>query len=303
MTEISIDGLSYNAIQIHPLSRVFEHALVQPLNLDPTKLAWLRPTSTDTGKGEKRPLTLKGPDGREVVFVDRFSEAVLCIEKNAHPHISTFREQPGMKTSDVREAALRIAHNLYENCSGELRFSTFDIDEEAKKLGFAGEADVKAIFSYLTSARVMQSPYINRGRAVRFTDYGISMIESSIDRPNDSSGPFPPLSVIVGDIGAGAQVAIGSGHFAQTRHDSDNAKLLRDLLPLLQAASTELRASGQEKEATLLTAAQNEAEGDNCDTRFLQTVLGRFAKTVAGGALESATQALLAYCKAHGFLP
>jgi hypothetical protein len=139
--------------------------------------------------------------------------------------------------------------------------------------------------------------------AYRFTDYGISVIEAGIDRPNDASGPFPPLSVVIGDIGAGAQVAIGAGHFTQMRRDSDNPNLLRDLVPLLQAASAGLHANGRDQEATLLAVAQNEAQGQDCDMGFLKSALGRFAKTVANGAIDTASQALLAYCKAHGFLP
>jgi hypothetical protein len=303
MTEISIDGLSYNTIEIHPLDRVFEHALVKPLNLDPAYLAWLHPTSVNTGAGGKRPLAIRGPGGREVVFVDRLCELVLCIEKQQHPQHSAFREKSAMRTSDIRKEAFRVAHELYEDCSGELRFSIFDLDEEVKKLGHTNESDAEAIFSYLTSTRVMESPYIGGGRAVRFTDYGISVIESGIDRPDHSSGPFPPLSVVVGDISSGAQVAIGSGHFTQTSHGIENTALLRDLIPLLQTASVELLAREREKEATLLAAAQNEAGANDCDMNLLKSALGRFAKMVTGGVVDSASQALLAYCKAHGFLP
>ena len=207
-----------------------------------------------------------------------------------------------LQTSDVRKNALRLAHEFYENCAGKLQFSAFDIDNGSKNLGFTSEGDAEAIFSYLTSTKIMTSPYIGSARLVRFTDYGISVIEFSVDRPNEPSGPFPPLSVVVGNIGAGAQVAIGAGHFNQERKDAQGPQVLRNLLPLLQAASTELRASGREQDTTLLTAAENEVGNDECDTGYLKATLIRFAKTVGNGVTASATQALLAYCKAQGLL-
>jgi hypothetical protein len=303
MTNISINGISYNAIEIDPLDRIAEHALIKPLNLDPATLGWLRPTSINIGEPMKRPLALRGPDGREVVFVDRLCELVLCIEKHLHPQHASLQGKSAMKTSDVRKNALRVAYEFYENCSGELRQSLFDLDEETSKLGYTNEADAQAIYAYLTSTGIMESPYIGSGNTVKFTDYGISVIESGIDRPNDASGPFPPLSVVVGDIGAAAQVAIGSGNFTQTRRDTDNTKLLEDLVPLLQASYTELNAAGREQEATLLAAAKDEADGENCDVGFLRSLLGRFAKKVGEGVVDAGSVGLLAYCKTHGLLP
>jgi hypothetical protein len=303
MANISINGISYNAIEIDPLDRMAEHALIKPLTLDPGTLAWLRPTSINVGKPTKRPLALRGPDGREVVFVDRRCELVLCIEKHLHPQHAPLQGKSAMKTSDIRKNALRVAYELYENCSGELRHSLFDLDEETSRFGNANEADAQAIYAYLTSTGIMESPYIGSGNTVKFSDYGISVIESGIDRPNDASGPFPPLNVVIGDIGAGAQVAIGSGNFTQTRHDTDNTQLLRDLVPLLQLSCTELNAAGREQEATLLAAAKDEADGENCNVGFLRSLLGRFARKVGDGAVDAGSVGLLAYCRAHGLLP
>jgi hypothetical protein len=308
MTEISIDGRSYNAIPIHSFDGVYQHPFVKPLNLKPGTLAWLRPESLHIGeRTKKRPLTVLGLNGQEVIFVDRNCELVLCIDKDLHPKHTVIQEKRTLRTSDTRKNALRLAYELYEHCSGNLKHSLFDVDEGAKQLGFPDEEDAEGIFSYLTSTNIMESPYIGAGRTVRFTGYGISVVEAGIDRPDTASGPFPPLNIVVGDIGAGAQVAIGAGTFHQDRKDTENSQVLRDLLPLLQAASTELRASGREQEATLLTTAENEVGNEDCDKGYLKATLGRFAKTVGNKVVDAAagaaSQAVLAYCKAHGLLP
>ena len=139
-------------------------------------------------------------------------------------------------------------------------------------------------------------------KRVRFTDYGRTVIEAAIDKPNDGSGPFPPLNVVIGDIGAGAQVAVGSGQFIQTRRDERDQDILRDLVPLLRATSAEMRADGNEQASSLLVVAENEA-GDDGDRDLLKRTLGRFASKFLSDAAGSAAQALVAYCKAHGFLP
>ncbi len=208
-----------------------------------------------------------------------------------------------MRTSEIRKHALVIAHELYERCGGQLQHVIFDLDDEVKKFGLTGKVDVEAVSSYLTSTKIMKYAGIGMSTMVHFTDYGISVIEGGIDRPNESVGPFPPLNVVVGDIGPGAQVAIGAGHFSQIERDADNADLLRGPIPLLQAASAELREQGRQQEATLLEAAGNEVTDDDGSMDFLRSSLMRFAKKVAGGAVDAASQALLAYCKAHGLLP
>jgi hypothetical protein len=304
MGSISIDGRSYDTIPVARLDRLSEHPFFTPLNLEPSSLAWLRPETLYIGeRRKKRPVLVRGVDGKELVFSDRFCELVLCTDENLLP--PPRQETPTLRTSDIRKHALKLAYEYYENCSGQLKFSTFDINEGSRELGFADEADAQAIFSYLTSSGIMESPYLGSGRVVRFTDYGISAIEAGIDKPDESSGPFPPLNVVVGDIGAGAQVAIGTGDFRQERNDAQNPNLLRDLVPLLRAVSEQ---AGDGSQATiLLKTAENEAEDGDCDMGFLQATLAKFAKSFAKGVVEpaasAASQSLLAYCKAHGLLP
>jgi hypothetical protein len=300
MMMISIGGQTYNAMPVE-LDKVMEHPLVKRLHVPADSLAFLRPENLDFGAGHKRPLILKGPDGSGLVLVDSLVELVLCIEKELHPDDEPMNTT--LRTSEVRKHALRLAHEMYESCSGQVRHRLFNLGDEAARFGTWSEGDIDAIFSYLTSSRIMEAPYINEGelKRVRFTDYGRTVIEAAIDKPKDASGPFPPLSVVIGDIGAGAQVAVGSGQFVQERHDVRDHDILRDLVPLLRAASAEMRATGNEQASSLLVVAEDEM-GHDGDKDLLRRTLGRFASKFLSGAAGSAADALLAYCKAHGLL-
>jgi hypothetical protein len=281
---------------------VVEHPLVKPLGVPPESLAFLRPENIDFGAGRKRPLILIGPDGGGLVLVDRLAELILCIDKEFE--LGDARMNTTLPTSEIRTQALRLAHKMYESSGGHVRHSLFNFGDEAARFGISNQGDGDAILAYLTSSRIMEAPYINEGNqtSVRLTDHGRMVIETAIDKPQDASGPFPPLSVVIGNIGAGAQVAVGSGQFVQQRHDVRDHDILRNLVPLLRAASTEMRASGNEQASSLLVVAESEA-GHDGDKDLLKSTLGRFASKFLGEAAGSAAHALVAYCKAHGFLP
>jgi hypothetical protein len=56
----------------------------------------------------------------------------------------------------------------------------------------------------------------------------------------------------------------------EPRDVRNQVELLQALGPLLQAAAVEMRASGQQNEATFLAVAQVAAASPNCDVSFLR---------------------------------
>jgi hypothetical protein len=87
---------------------------------------------------------VRGLDGKEVVFVDRNCELVLCIDDDLHPQHTAIQENMTLRTSDTRKNALRLAYEFYERCSGDLKLSQFNIAEESKQLGLQKEEDAQA---------------------------------------------------------------------------------------------------------------------------------------------------------------
>lgn len=204
-----------------------------------------------------------------------------------------------MKTSDARKAALRVAVELYESTSGDLAHRKLDLAPAAAAAGVLDPADVASIEDYLTSTGVME--HVSIGMSwLRFTPAGIAAVEAGLDRPQQSHAPFPPMNIVFGDVHAGAQVAVGSGSFNQAQAGAGG---LQDLARLAQAATREWPEDRRREAAgaeAALTAEAGAAKPDPALFRPAATKLLGIAERVGTGL---GTQALLAYCKAHGWIP
>jgi hypothetical protein len=191
---------------------------------------------------------------------------------------------------------------MYERAEGELQFARFDIKDELARLNVLDLTAAAAVESYLTSTRVMA--HIGLGDTLlSFTLEGVAIIEASMDEPKERHGPFPPMNVVIGDIGQGAQVAFGSGLFTQSQDVSLKPAALRELVCLVQAAVKEWPTEHQRRVAGAQVAIEAETESVEPDPGLLKASFARVAKiaeTVAGG---TATQALISYLKASGWLP
>ncbi len=203
-----------------------------------------------------------------------------------------------MKTSEVRKAALRIAVDLYESTSGDLVLRKLDLVPAAAAAGINDPVDVASIENYLTSTGVMQHGSIGMSW-MRFTPAGIAAVEAGLDRPDQSHAPFPPMSIVFGDIHAGAQVAVGNGTFNQSR---DGGGDLSEVVRLAQAAAHDWPADRRREVAGAEAALIAEASAAAPDPALVRPAVAKLLGIAERVATGTATQALLAYCKAHGWM-
>lgn len=206
-----------------------------------------------------------------------------------------------MKTSDIRIIAFKVAVAIYEDAKGHLD-EVFSISKPAASFGVVQSDDVISIERYLISSKVMESPYIGND-AVRFTSLGIRVIEASLDRPGEPHGPFPPLSIVIGNIASGAQLAIGSGSFNQTQSKNNDFNDISEIVRLVQTATREWPEVEQRQISGIEAALVGEVRATVPDAALIRPALakiGKIAETITGGV---GTQLLLSYLKAHGLVP
>lgn len=206
-----------------------------------------------------------------------------------------------MRTSEVRKLAFRVAVEMYEGAAGNLQFETFKAADYLERMGENSPDVAAAVSLYLASCGVVKIPYLGE-LTVQFTREGISAIEASLDRPDQPQGPFPAYNVVIGDVAAGAQIALGHGMYNQTQMHTHSAEGVMQLLTLLQGAMPAWPEAEQQAVATVRTLLQGEASNPKPDGELVKAA----AKKIGGVALKvgetAGTQMLLAWLKAHGYL-
>lgn len=197
-----------------------------------------------------------------------------------------------MLTSEVRKIALAVAFRLYQGARGNLQHTSFTIDVD-QEIGVNTSEDVAQIENYLISTGIIEHPWLGQDDLM-FTREGIAQIEASLDRPNEPVGSFPAMHVVVGNVGANAQVAIGSNHVSQSVRIGEPETLAK-LLPLVQAVVAELPASAQAQGQASLDALKAEAGAQSPDPGFVKTLANKVLSLAGGVASNVATQALDKY--------
>lgn len=198
-----------------------------------------------------------------------------------------------MSTSQVRIKALEVASRLYESAGGNLRHANFILGVDPD-FGLNTPEDVSQVIAYLTSMGTMEQRW-NEKPDLMFTANGILQVERSISRPTEAVGPFPAMQVIIGgNIGANAQVAIGSNQVSQLMQIGE-PEMLTKLLPLVQVVVAELPASAQAQGQASLDALKAEAGAQSPDPGFVKTLANKVLSLAGGVASSAATQALDSY--------
>ncbi len=207
-----------------------------------------------------------------------------------------------MKTSEVRKVAFRIAMQMYESASGTLKYRDFMVNDFASAIGIENQEDVHSIENYLLGSKIME-PTGAESSTLWFTDFGISTIEASLDRPDQPHGPFPPFNIVVGNIASGAQLAIGSGLFNQVQQVPRDPSGVGELVRLVQAAMQDWTESDRRQAAGAEAALTCEADAVKPDDTLIRPALVKIGKIAEGVAGSLASQTLLAYLKSQGWMP
>lgn len=197
-----------------------------------------------------------------------------------------------MLTSEVREIALAVAFRLYQGARGNLQHVSFTIGIDPD-IGLNTSEDAKQVENYLISTETIEHPWIGQDDLM-FTMEGIRKIEASQNRPDEPAGPFPAMHVVIGDVGANAQLAIGSHHVSQSVRIGEPGALAK-LLPLVQAVVAELPASAQAQGQASLDALKAEAEAQSPDPGFVKTLANKVLSLASGVASSVASQQLESY--------
>ncbi len=197
-----------------------------------------------------------------------------------------------MLTSEVRKIALAVAFQIYQGARGNLQHVSFTIGIDPE-IGVNTLEDVKQIENYLISTEIIEHPWMGQDDLM-FTLRGIRQIEASLNRPNEPAGPFPAMHVVIGDIGANAQLAIGSHHVSQSVRIGEHEALAK-LLPLVQAVVAELPASAQAQGQASLDALKAEAGAQSPDPGFVKTLASKVLSLAGGVASSVASQQLENY--------
>lgn len=206
-----------------------------------------------------------------------------------------------MKTSEVRKLAFRIAVQMYESAGGTLKFRDFAVSDFASTIGIDSQEDIHSIEDYLLGSKIMEPTGVGAS-SFWFTDFGISTIESSLDKPDQSHGPFPPFNIVVGNVASGAQIAIGSGSFNQRQQDSRDPGEIGKIVTIVQKAMQDWTESDRQQAAGAKAALVCEANAIKPDDTLIRPALVKIGKIAEGVASSAASQTLLAYLKSHGWM-
>jgi hypothetical protein len=207
-----------------------------------------------------------------------------------------------MKTSEVRQLAFRIAMQMYESAGGTLKYRDFMVSDFVSVIGIDAQEKINSIEDYLLGSRIMEYTGVGAS-SLWFTDFGISIIEASLDKPDQSHGPFPPFNIVVGNVASGAQLAIGSGSFNQLQQAPRDLGEIGELVRIVQAAMQDWTESDRRQAAGAKAALVCEANAIKPDDTLIRPALVKIGKIAEGVTGSVASQALLAYLKSHGFMP
>ena len=197
--------------------------------------------------------------------------------------------------------AFKLALECYEKASGELRLC-FDISNTVGSHGIRDLDDLAGVSAYLYARGVMTPVGLN-DPGLRLTPEGIAMLEASMDRPEQPQGPFPAYNVVIGDVGAGAQVALGHGTYTQTQVNSQSGDDVRQLVALVQAAVPTWPEAQRQETASARTLLEREAQGPAPDHGMVKAAAAKIGGAALKIAETAGTQALLVYLKMHGWMP
>ena len=207
-----------------------------------------------------------------------------------------------MPTSEIRKLAFRVAVEFYESASGDLAFRDFDVADLCGHVDLLTPDNAESVAKYLYSTAVMRHMYLG-STAMEFTPEGIRAVEASMDRPEQPQGPFPAYNVAIGNIGAGAQVALGHGTYTQNQADGRIVEEVRHLVALIQVALADWPDAQQQEAANARALLEGEATSPAPDQGMVRAAAKKVGAVALKVAETTATQAMLGYLKALGLMP
>lgn len=129
------------------------------------------------------------------------------------------------------------------------------------------------------------------------------MIEASLDQPEQSVGPFPPVNVsIQGDVGPGSQLVIGSHNVTQSTQ-TNQPEGFAELLRLVERVVADLSRDMQGRGGRIEEMMKEEVASASPDRSFMASLAVRLGTLVSGVTTNVGSQMFTAYLRQQGLLP
>ncbi len=191
---------------------------------------------------------------------------------------------------------------MYEQASGQLSFTEFEVENFIGSFGITDAASARAVEDYLTSKTIMYHRSLDR-TGVTFTPEGVLLIEESLAEPKKEHGPLPSVSLVTGDVGPGAQIQVGSGSFTQSQNNALTVESLRAIVTMVQAATLEWTETQRAQVFGVQAAIEGELTALKPDKDIVKASLSKIGRGCESIASGIATPILLAYLKVEGWMP